>query len=73
MSVSATVYYEIGYAHALGAQADPIQTFGYSLHFDLSVHNVFEYKNATELRRLLTRRLEEMTGCILSQDAPTEQ
>jgi hypothetical protein len=35
---------------------------GTRLHFDLSVHNVPEYKNITELRSLLTRRLEAMTG-----------
>jgi hypothetical protein len=56
------VYYEIGYAHALGKRPILFRREGSHLHFDLSVHNVPEYKNVTELASLVRRRLEAMTG-----------
>jgi hypothetical protein len=40
-----------------------------SLHFDLSIHNVPEYKNVTQLRALLRQRLEAMTGRVLKRSA----
>lgn len=56
------VYYEMGYAHAFGKRPIMYRHKDTPLHFDLSGYNVPEYKNVSELRELITSRLEAIAG-----------
>jgi nucleoside 2-deoxyribosyltransferase len=56
------VYYEIGFAHAIGKHPILYRKKDTKLHFDLSVHNVPEFQNVTELKRKLEARFEEILG-----------
>lgn len=60
------VYYEVGFAHAIGKRPILVRKEGTRLHFDLSVHNVPSYSNVKELKTLLRKRLAAMTGKELS-------
>jgi len=57
-----SVYYEIGYAHSLGRRVILYRKAGTSIHFDLAAFNCPEYKNITELKLFLMKRIEEATN-----------
>lgn len=61
-----SVYYEIGYAHALKKPVIMYRKKGTDLHFDLSVHNCPEYESIRELKARLLKRLEDITKRKLS-------
>lgn len=63
-----SVYYEVGYAHALRRRVILVRRAGTTIHFDLAAYNCPEYENLRALEELLTRRLEHNTG----QRAPGE-
>ncbi len=56
------VYYEVGHAHAQNKRVVLFRKKGTRLHFDLSHRNCPEYKNTSDLKRRLRKRLESITN-----------
>ena len=56
------VYYEIGFAHALGKRVILFRKSGTGIHFDLAGHNCPEYDSLRDLKAKLRKRLEAITG-----------
>lgn len=56
------VYYEIGNAHARNKRVILYRKTGTKLHFDVAHRNCPEYKNISELKDLLRKRLETVTN-----------
>jgi len=57
-----SVYYEVGYAHALGKRVILFREKGTKIHFDLAAFNCPDYENFGDLRRKLTSRLQALTN-----------
>ncbi len=63
------VYYEIGFAHALGKKVILFRKSGTGIHFDLAGYNCPEYKNLRDLKDKLTKRLVSVTNKNPSEES----
>jgi len=57
-----SVYYELGYAHAIRRRVILFRQEGTRMHFDVQGYNCPQYKNLAELEKQLRGRLEHITG-----------
>jgi hypothetical protein len=57
-----SVYYEIGYAHAIGKPVILYRKKGTAIHFDLAYRNCPEYENIGDLRNKMRTRLTSLTN-----------
>jgi hypothetical protein len=59
------VYYEVGYAHALGKPTILLAKKGTELPFDLKIHRCLFYENNREGREAARRQLQRYIGAVL--------
>lgn len=64
-----SVYYEVGFAHAIGKRVILYRKIGEKIHFDLSGYNSPEYSNLSDLEKKLIKRLSHLTGRIIAEQA----
>lgn len=62
-----SVYYEVGFAHAVRKRVILYRKKETELHFDLAGYNCPEYKNLSDLEDKLRKRLFSMTGRSISK------
>jgi hypothetical protein len=64
-----SVYYEVGYAHAIDKRVILFKKKGTKIHFDLAGYNCPDYDSLGDLRRKLTSRLRALTNTVDPEDS----